>query len=58
MDAPVVGKRRVDVKSVGQLQAHPEDECVVQGMKVELHPGTPPSLKVCQAHSLPQILKY
>jgi hypothetical protein len=54
MDAPVVGKRRVDVRSVGHLQAHPEDVCVIHSIYTFIHPGTPPSLKVCQAHSLPQ----
>jgi hypothetical protein len=54
MDAPVVGKRRVDVRSVGHLQAHPEDVSVVQSIDVAIHLDTPPFLRVYCANSLPQ----
>src|SRR3989304_7249043 len=46
MDAPVVGKRRVNVESVSQLQAHPEDVCVVSFLYAVIHPGTPPFVRV------------
>jgi len=46
MDAPVVGKRRVDVMSVGHLRAHPEDIYAVQLIDTCIHLSTPPFVRV------------